>query len=107
MKGITMNCIWGYKCLAIWGELAFTANKNIRFCQYCEREVHRCKSHKELLVAVSLNQCVNFPSSLIEIAVIDESGKDSENFSLTGMPLPTDSELTRWAQCDSDIDIPF
>ncbi len=52
------NCIFAFKCSAIWEELDETVDDSIRFCQDCQKEVHYCANDDELVAAVRLNRCV-------------------------------------------------
>ena len=52
------NCIFGFKCSAIWEDLQETEDEAIKFCNSCQREVHYCSDDFELGTAVRLNRCV-------------------------------------------------
>lgn len=56
------NCEFAYECSAKWDELAATNENKIRFCNECEKEVHRCDTDAELLRAIRSNLCVAIPS---------------------------------------------
>lgn len=64
LKELTMseltirNCIFAFKCSAVWEELRETADESIRFCKDCQKEVHYCADDAELAAAVRLNRCV-------------------------------------------------
>ena len=59
MSDLTIrNCIFAFKCSAIWDELEDTNDASIRFCQHCQKEVHYCADDEELVIAVRLNRCV-------------------------------------------------
>ena len=52
------NCEFAFQCEAKWDELAATAKDKVRFCNECEKEVHRCDTDDELVVAIKSNLCV-------------------------------------------------
>ncbi len=59
MSDLTIrNCIFAFKCTAVWDELDDTADESIRFCQDCQKEVHYCSDDDEMVTAVRLNRCV-------------------------------------------------
>lgn len=59
MSNLTIrNCVFAFKCAAVWDELEDTADESIKFCQDCQKEVHYCADDDELVVAVRLNRCV-------------------------------------------------
>jgi hypothetical protein len=59
MSDLTIrNCLFSFKCTAIWEELEDTSEESIRFCQDCQKEVHYCANDDELVSAVRLNRCV-------------------------------------------------
>ena len=78
------NCVWGYKCEKSWDGLIATDNKDIRFCDACDKEVYLCISRQELADSVLLNRCVAFPARLLNPAVaLSEYHKDSDTNSLS------------------------
>lgn len=61
MSDLTIrNCVFSFKCSAVWEQLEDTDNVAVRFCQDCQREVHYCDTDDELVAAVKLNRCVAF-----------------------------------------------
>lgn len=52
------NCEFAFKCDADWYELDETSSEKIRFCNKCQKQVHRCDSDEELLLAIKSNLCV-------------------------------------------------
>lgn len=56
------NCEFAFRCNAKWNDLAPTGRANIRFCNDCEKEVHRCDTDEELLQAIRSNLCVAIPA---------------------------------------------
>lgn len=56
------NCEFAFECSAKWDKLAETGKSNVRFCNECEKEVHRCDTDAELLQAIRSNLCVAIPS---------------------------------------------
>jgi hypothetical protein len=59
MSDLTIrNCLFSFKCTAIWEELEDTSEESIRFCQDCQKEVHYCADDDELISAVRLNRCI-------------------------------------------------
>lgn len=52
------NCEFAFRCNAKWEELAPTGRFSVRFCNDCEKEVHRCDTEEELLQAIRSNLCV-------------------------------------------------
>jgi len=52
------NCIFAFRCDKTWDELEETNSKKIRFCGDCQREVHFCRTNKELKDAIVKNHCV-------------------------------------------------
>ena len=52
------NCEFAFQCNAEWDKLAETGEDSVRFCNECEKEVHRCKTDDELLRAIRSNLCV-------------------------------------------------
>lgn len=69
------NCSWGYKCEKTWGSLIATDNSNVRFCDACEKEVHLCKTKRELADSVLMNRCVAFSSRLLKASYVLASHK--------------------------------
>jgi hypothetical protein len=61
MSNITLrNCTFAFKCTQQWNELDKTSEKNIRFCNECQKEVHYCEDDQELLDSIKLNRCIAF-----------------------------------------------
>ncbi len=61
MSDLTIrNCVFSFKCSAVWEQLEDTDNEAVRFCQDCQREVYYCDTDDELVAAVKLNRCVAF-----------------------------------------------
>ncbi len=61
MSNVTLrNCTFAFKCTQQWNELDKTSEKNIRFCNECQKEVHYCENDQELLKSIKLNRCVAF-----------------------------------------------
>lgn len=56
------NCEFAFQCNAQWDKLAKTDQDSVRFCNECEKEVHRCETDEELLRAIRSNLCVAIPS---------------------------------------------
>jgi len=54
-------CEFAFRCNAKWDELAPTGRFSVRFCNECEKEVHRCDTDAELLQAIRSNLCVAIP----------------------------------------------
>jgi hypothetical protein len=52
------NCEFAFKCDADWFELDETMDRKIRFCNMCQKQVHRCDTEAELLAAIKSNLCV-------------------------------------------------
>ena len=52
------NCVFAFKCKTDWDYLPDTEDPKIRFCNECTREVHLCKTDKDLVNAVKRNHCV-------------------------------------------------
>jgi hypothetical protein len=52
------NCEFAYQCEAKWEKLGETDDQAIRFCDQCQKEVHRCVTDDELLRAIRSNLCV-------------------------------------------------
>lgn len=77
-RTVIRNCSWGYKCQMTWESLTETSSESIRFCNECEREVHRCDSTVELIESVALNRCVNFELSLLEEIKVNRNSSFNE-----------------------------
>lgn len=59
MSDLTIrNCVFAFKCNAVWDDLDDTDEDSIKFCQDCLKEVHYCANDLELAHAVKLNRCV-------------------------------------------------
>lgn len=56
------NCEFAFECRAKWDKLTETGKNKVRFCNECEKEVHRCDTDAELLRAIRSNLCVAIPS---------------------------------------------
>lgn len=85
-KEYIRNCSWGYSCEQFWEVLDDTQDPQIKFCNDCQKEVHRCETKEELVNNIAMNRCVNFPSTLTEI--FDEAPSlKSEQVMLTGFPI--------------------
>lgn len=54
------NCVWGYRCDKTWDTLLETPNECIKYCEDCDRGVHRCANEYELKDAIAKNYCVAF-----------------------------------------------
>jgi hypothetical protein len=52
------NCEFAFKCDAKWDDLDVTGEDKIRFCNECEKQVHRCDTDDELVGAIKSNLCV-------------------------------------------------
>jgi len=52
------NCAFTFKCGADWNKLDGTSTENIRFCNICQKQVHRCDTDDELLFAIKSNLCI-------------------------------------------------
>ena len=52
------NCKFAFKCDANWAELDETSSEKVRFCNTCQKQVHRCDTDDELLLAIKSNLCV-------------------------------------------------
>lgn len=52
------NCIFGVKCTAQWDDLEQTDYPEVKFCQYCQKEIFYCANDEELVTSVRLNRCV-------------------------------------------------
>ncbi len=51
------NCERAVSCDAKWEQMQETRDSSIRLCQQCAKDVHLCKTDKELNEAVRLNRC--------------------------------------------------
>ena len=56
------NCEFAFQCNAEWDKLSETGQDSVRFCNECEKEVHRCETDDQLLRAIRSNLCVAIPS---------------------------------------------
>jgi len=101
-KEYIRNCSWGYSCDQKWEGLSSTQDTSIRFCDTCQREVHRCETSDILAKNVALNRCVNFSSELIENRPV---------LQLTGYGQPQRKKAPQQGfnepSADFDDDIPF
>jgi hypothetical protein len=65
MAPTIQNCGWEFKfqCPQKWRMLAATADKKVRFCKVCSRDVHRCFSDAQVIEQMAMGHCVatNFP----------------------------------------------
>ena len=43
------NCKFAFECNAEWVNLSMTGKESIRFCNQCQKEVHRCETDDALL----------------------------------------------------------
>lgn len=55
-----LNCPMKYICTKDWFLLESTSNKNIKYCDSCNREVHFCNSNEELESALQNNLCIGY-----------------------------------------------
>jgi len=103
-KEYIRNCSWGYSCDQKWEGLSSTQDTSIRFCDTCQREVHRCETSDILAKNIALNRCVNFSSRLIE----NTTNQHSQNTGW-GQPQkkPSPKQVFNAPSADFDDDIPF
>ena len=52
------NCSFGFKCNQKWGSLLKRKEKNIKYCNECEKEVYLIETNEELMHAIKFNHCV-------------------------------------------------
>ena len=52
------NCIFGFKCDKRWGEMIETSQRDVKFCDSCQKEVYLISDEYELMEAIELNRCV-------------------------------------------------
>jgi hypothetical protein len=52
------NCSFGFKCNQKWSSLLKRKEKNIKYCNECEKEVYLIKTNEELSHAIKFNHCV-------------------------------------------------
>lgn len=52
------NCQFLFECKAKWTDLIKSEDKNIRFCDQCQKDVHLCLTDESLIKAISFNYCV-------------------------------------------------
>ncbi len=52
------NCEFAFKCDGDWFELDETNDEKVKFCNKCQKQVHRCDTEDELLTAIKSNLCV-------------------------------------------------
>lgn len=58
MAASIRNCVFAYKCTRSWDSLQVTSERDMRFCDDCQREVHYCHDAWSLGQAIALNRCV-------------------------------------------------
>ena len=52
------NCSFGFKCTQKWEGLLKRKEKNIKYCNDCEKEVYLIGTNEELMNAIKFNHCV-------------------------------------------------
>lgn len=52
------NCKFGFECHQSWDKLLKRKEKNIKFCNECEKEVYLIETNAELMDAIKFNYCV-------------------------------------------------
>jgi len=52
------NCSFGFKCNQKWNSLMKRKEKNIKYCNECEKEVYLIETNDELMHAIKFNHCV-------------------------------------------------
>ena len=52
------NCSFGFKCTQKWEGLLKRKEKNIKYCNDCEKEVYLIGTNEELMHAIKFNHCV-------------------------------------------------
>ena len=52
------NCSFGFKCNRKWEDLFKRKEKNIKYCNECEKEVYLIETNTELMDAIKFNHCV-------------------------------------------------
>lgn len=52
------NCKFAFRCTRTWKSLHPSDNESVRFCDDCARDVHLCRTDRELLEAVQADKCV-------------------------------------------------
>lgn len=83
MTEFIRNCQFAFKCDKKWGHLQETKNKDVRFCDDCQREVFFCRTDQELREAIVLNRCV---------AIEFENVVTKKVTQLTGSPIRIDPD---------------
>lgn len=98
-KEYIRNCTWGVSCDAKWEKLNPTQNINVKFCDSCQREVHRCNDDKEIASNILLNRSVSFS---------DEAVNTANKVNVTGWgKAPKKQTVYSEPSMDFDDDIPF
>jgi len=52
------NCSFGFECHQKWEDLLKRKEKNVKYCNECEREVHLILTNDELAHAIKFNHCI-------------------------------------------------
>ena len=68
------NCSFGFKCNQKWEDLSKRKEKNIKYCQECEKEVYLIETNTELMHAIKFNNCV-----AIKVRYDEMPKKDKKN----------------------------
>jgi len=66
------NCAWGISCDAKWEKLSPTQVINVKFCDSCQREVHRCKDENQIALNLELNRSISFSEEAVKKMNMDD-----------------------------------
>jgi len=77
------NCSFGFKCNQKWSSLLKRKEKNIKYCNECEKEVYLIETNEDLAHAIKFNRCV-----AIKVRY-DEIPKTAKTHIDVGMVIPT------------------
>ena len=103
-KEYIRNCAWGFSCDAKWDKLNETPDYNVKFCETCQREVHRCNDESEIASNIVLNRSVSFSSDAVD--TIKQSIPSQQD----GWGVPKKNvvkQIYNEPPMDFDDDIPF
>jgi hypothetical protein len=57
------ECEFEFQCPNRWHKLRETKDQKIRHCEECKRDVHLCRTVKELKVAIDMGYCAAVPGN--------------------------------------------
>lgn len=110
-KEYIRNCAWGFSCDAKWEKLSETPENKVRFCETCQREVHRCDDEGEIASNIVLNRSVSFSSNAVDTISQNDFGwgkpKQQQQGGWGQPQKPAKNTTYNEPPLDFDDDIPF